>query len=298
VGPAEFLAPIAGSLLIEELGIRVLRQACQDAAALTTSHPDVTYVAVNVAPRQLTARDFHEHVLAALADAGLGPQRLVLEITETALVHDLSVARAALNTLRAHGIRIALDDFGTGYATLTSLRQLPIDMLKIDRTFVAGLGESDQDARIVASVVSLAKSIGIHAVAEGVETLRQADAVRAVGCGLGQGYYWSAAVPASDLPETLTRITSAGHPTARTGKVELLSKTSPVETRRIIELHRAGASPQTIAAALNQAGLQTSVGRRWHAAQVVRVIETTTALARRDTTPGTSADAADPDPIP
>jgi diguanylate cyclase (GGDEF)-like protein len=297
VGPAEFLAPIADSLLIEELGIRVLRQACQDAAALMTSHPDLAYVAVNVAPRQLTARDFHEHVLAALADAELEPQRLVLEITETALVDDLSVARAALNTLRAHGIRIALDDFGTGYATLTSLRQLPIDMLKIDRTFVSGLGESDQDARIVASVVSLAKSIGIHAVAEGVETVRQAEAVRAVGCGLGQGYFWSAAVPADDVPATLTRITAAGRPmtTTRRARMESVPTTSPVETRRIIELHRAGASPQTIAGALNQAGLQTSFGRRWHAVQVVRVIETATALGRADAAQAGADPAQDAD---
>jgi hypothetical protein len=224
-------------------------------------------------------------VLAALSDAGLAPDHLVLEITETALVHDLSVARSVLNMLRAHGIRIALDDFGTGYATLTSLRQLPIDMLKIDRTFVAGLGESDQDARIVASVVSLAHSIGIDAVAEGVETVRQAEAVRAVGCRLGQGYYWSPAVPVRDLPGTLRQITTgtaAAAASTRRARADSARGTGPVETRRIIELHRAGASPVTIAAALNQAGLQTSVGRRWHAAQVIRVIEIATALGRVD----------------
>jgi diguanylate cyclase (GGDEF)-like protein len=282
-GPAEFLPPNAGSLLIEELGVRVLRQSCQDAVALLADQPDLGYVAVNVAPRQLTSPGFAEHVLAALTDAGLAPEHLVLEITETALVHDLSVARTALNALRAHGIRIALDDFGTGYATLTSLRQLPIDMLKIDRTFVAGLGESDQDATIVASVVALARSIGIDAVAEGVETERQAEAARAVGCRLGQGYYWSPAVPAADLPTTMSRITAEGGATrARRRRDDRTHRAGPVETRRIVELHGAGASAQTIAAALNQAGMLTEAGRRWHPAQVNRVIDAVTAMGRAD----------------
>jgi predicted signal transduction protein with EAL and GGDEF domain len=226
-----------------------------------------------VAPRQLTAAGFHEQVVTALSDADLGPEHLVLEITETALVDDLSVARSALNALRALGIRVALDDFGTGYATLTSLRQLPIDMLKIDRTFVSGLGESDQDATIVASVVSLARSIGIDAVAEGVETPRQAEAVRAVGCRLGQGYHWSPAVPKAQLTETVAQISALGGPAAaRRGRQARTQHAGPVETRRIIELHRAGASAPTIAAALNQAGMQTKAGRRWHPAPVTPVI--------------------------
>jgi EAL domain-containing protein (putative c-di-GMP-specific phosphodiesterase class I) len=253
--------------------MRVLRQACRDAVELMAIHPDLGYVAVNVAPRQLTAAGFHEQVVTALSDADLGPEHLVLEITETALVDDLSVARSALNALRALGIRVALDDFGTGYATLTSLRQLPIDMLKIDRTFVSGLGESDQDATIVASVVSLARSIGIDAVAEGVETARQAEAVRAVGCRLGQGFHWSPAVPKADLTQTVAQISALGGPAAaRRGRQARTQHAGPVETRRIIELHRAGASAPTIAAALNQAGMQTKAGRRWHPAQVTRVI--------------------------
>ena len=271
VGPAEFLPPIAGSPLIEDLGLRVLRQACQDAVTLMELHPDLGYVAVNVAPRQLTRPEFAEQVAAALATAGLRPQHLVLEITETALVHDLSVARAALNALRAHGIRIALDDFGTGYATLTSLRQLPIDMLKIDRTFVSGLGQSHQDATIVASVVALARSIGIDAVAEGIETAEQAEAVRAVGCRLGQGYFWSPAVPAAAVGRVLQAVGSRAVPPMPVDEPAPVG--DPVPTRRIIELHRAGASPRTIAAALNQAGLLTPAGRRWHPVQVTRAPE-------------------------
>jgi len=283
VAPAEFLPPIAGSPLIEDLGMRVLRQACQDAATLMTTQPGLGYVAVNVAPRQLTRPEFAEQVLAALAAADLSPQHLVLEITETALVHDLSVARAALNALRANGIRIALDDFGTGYATLTSLRQLPIDMLKIDRTFVAGLGESDQDATIVASVVSLARSIGIDAVAEGIETARQAEGVRAVGCRLGQGYFWSPAVPAVALASTLAEIRdTAGRSAPQPPAQERAQPAGPVPTRRIIELHRTGASERTIAAALNQAGMLTAAGRRWHPVQVKRVIDDVLGSAATD----------------
>lgn len=290
VGPAEFLPPIADSLLIEDLGLRVLRQACRDAAVLMSRQADLSYIAVNVAPRQLTSAEFPEHVLAALADAALSPHQLVLEVTETALVHDLSATLTTLNILRDHGVRVALDDFGTGYASLTSLRQLPIDLLKIDRTFVSGLGVSDQDATIVASVVALARSIGIEAVAEGVETQRQADAVRAVGCRLAQGFHWSAAVPAADLPATLARIAesvSAGRPSQTSG---FTLRAGPVEARRIIELHRDGASPQTIAAALNRAGLRTSVGARWHATQVLRTIDAVTADSGAGSEPSRGVD--------
>jgi diguanylate cyclase (GGDEF)-like protein len=270
LAPAEFLPAIADNPLIDDVGGVVLHQACVDSALLVTQVRDLSYVAVNVAPRQLRDRDFPDRVLTELDAAGLSPRRLVLELTGLASIDDLSVAGTVMTELREQGIRLAIDGYGTGSATLTALRQLPVDIVKIHRSFVAGLGRSEEDANIVASVASLAHSMGIETVADGVETEEQATAVRALGCRLAQGHWWSAAVPLTELPETIERINRDGHRQARRQRG---LPGGPVEIRRIIEMHRSGASVQTIAAALNRAGLLTSTGSRWHAAQVLRVLD-------------------------
>ena len=277
LAPVEFLPGVTDTPLIESLGASVLRQACADAALLVTQVSDLSYFSVNVAPRQLADRQFVERVLRELQAAGLSPHRLLLEITEVARVEELTNARAVMDELRGHGVRITIDDFGTGYATLAALRELPIDMLKIDRTFIAGLGHSDDDATIIASIASLARSMGIETVADAVETDEQADAVRALGCRYAQGHRWSPAVAPADLPDAIERINRVGHRRARRPRG---LPGGPVETRRILEMHRSGASVQTIAAALNRAGLQTVAGTRWHAAQVQRVLETDAAEDR------------------
>jgi EAL domain-containing protein (putative c-di-GMP-specific phosphodiesterase class I) len=256
---------------MEDLGAFVLARVGREAAEVLDRTPDLDYVSVNVAPRQLSSPGFADGVLANLHETGLAPTSLVLEITELALVDDLGAACIALADLRRAGVRIALDDFGTGHATLTSLRQLPLDMLKIDRSFVAGLGESDEDATIVGSVAALAKSIGVESIAEGVESPAQAEAARALGCRLAQGHRWSPAVPLAEVGSVIEVITRDGRRRARPRGADLPG--GPVEIQRITELHGTGASAQTIAAALNRAGLSTTAGNRWHATQVLRVLD-------------------------
>ena len=270
LAPAAFLPAIENNPLIEDVGALVLRHACIDTALLVTQVPELSFVSVNVAPRQLADRAFPGRVRTELEAAGLAPGRLVLELTNVDRVDDVAPAGGVIKELRAQGIRLAIDDFGTGQATLAALRELPIDLLKIDRTFVERLGRSDEDATIVASVASLAGSMGIETVADGVETDEQAVAVRALGCRFAQGHRWSPAVPLVELPDTIERVTRDGHRKARRSR-ELPG--GPVETRRIVEMHRSGASPQTIAAALNRAGMQTAAGTRWHAAQVLRMLD-------------------------
>ncbi|WP_432491307.1 putative bifunctional diguanylate cyclase/phosphodiesterase [Kineococcus gypseus] len=190
--PSEFIDLAERSGLVRELGARVLDAAVEQGArwARDPRHPTVE-VAVNLSTRQLTDPGVVDVVTAALQRHGLEPHLLVLEVTETALVTDPEAAATALAALKALGIGIAVDDFGTGYASLTYLQRFPVDELKIDRSFVTGLGISDGDTAIVRTCVDLAHAMGIRAVAEGVETEEQRRALAGMGCDFGQGYFFS-----------------------------------------------------------------------------------------------------------
>jgi diguanylate cyclase (GGDEF)-like protein/PAS domain S-box-containing protein len=191
VPPAEFIPVAEESGLIVELGQRVLTLACGDTAAWNADHPDHPLsVAVNLSVHQL-GPGVVDVVAAALEVSGLTPELLCLEITESALMDDAEVVGAALHELKGLGVRLGVDDFGTGYSSLLYLRGFPIDVLKIDRSFVSGMEEVDADAAIVEGVLSLAHALGLEAVAEGVETAEQAARLRNLGCELGQGYLWS-----------------------------------------------------------------------------------------------------------
>jgi EAL domain-containing protein (putative c-di-GMP-specific phosphodiesterase class I) len=148
---------------------------------------------VNVSPRQLQQADFVSQVQCALDDHRLGPESLVVEITESAIME--AGTAAILRGLKDIGVCLAMDDFGTGYSSLSYLKHLPLDMIKIDRTFVAGIEES-ADRSIVDAVIALAHGLGIGVVAEGIETETQAERLRELGCDLGQGYLFSHPVPA------------------------------------------------------------------------------------------------------
>jgi EAL domain-containing protein (putative c-di-GMP-specific phosphodiesterase class I) len=138
-------------------------------------------------------------VARALVESALDPNLLCLEITETVLMEDAGSSRTALDSLKALGVQLAVDDFGTGYSSLLYLRRFPVDILKVDRSFVSGLGQSPADTAIVAGVVGLAHALGLVAVAEGVETAEQAARLAALGCNLAQGYLWSRALPVERL---------------------------------------------------------------------------------------------------
>ena len=195
VSPAEFIPIAEETGLIVPLGEWVLRSACATAARW----PDFVRVAVNLSPVQFRARGLVAMVTSALAGAGLAPQRLELEVTETALLEDDEATVAILRQLRALGVRISLDDFGVGYSALGYLRKFSFDMIKIDRSFVQTLGESHESGAIVRTIAALGANLGVETTAEGVETAQQLELVREAGCTAVQGFYFGRPRPAADI---------------------------------------------------------------------------------------------------
>jgi diguanylate cyclase (GGDEF)-like protein/PAS domain S-box-containing protein len=196
VMPCEFVTVAEESGLIVRLGEQMLHQGCRVLGAWATDPvTEHRTLSVNVSAHQLVQGDLVGAVRRSLGLAGVDPRRLSLELTETALMDDVDAAGDVLRRLRALGVRLWVDDFGTGYSSLIHLRRLPLDGLKIDRSFVAGLVTQEEDRVIVGSIISLAHSLGLVALAEGVETEDQAEHLRRLGCDLAQGYLWSPAMP-------------------------------------------------------------------------------------------------------
>jgi len=199
--PDAFIDAAEESGVIRDLGAWVLTEAVEQAVRWDAAGADPgLQVAVNVSARQLADTDLVTRVAGVLARAGLPASRLVLEITETALMHDPESALTSLQALRSLGVLLAVDDFGTGYSSFTYLKQFPVDELKIDRSFVAGMTTDAGDRAIVASCVHLAHAMGLVAVAEGVESADERDALLALGCDQAQGYFFSRPVPADAVP--------------------------------------------------------------------------------------------------
>lgn len=201
--PSEFIDVAEQTGLIAELGTWVLREAVGQAARWNRAGvtDSGAKMAVNLSTRQLAQPNLVEQVESALTEHELSADQLTLEITETALINDPAAALATLTQLEDLGVNIAIDDFGTGYGSLTYLQQFPISELKIDRSFVTGLGAGSHtdNAAIVAACVQLAHGVGIHALAEGVETQAERDALLAMGCDLAQGYLFARPLPALEL---------------------------------------------------------------------------------------------------
>ena len=198
--------------LIPEVGRRVLAAACRTAARWHASGAPVR-VSVNVSARQLARpEELVGHVREALAETGLPPTLLALEMTESVLMENMRQAEGVLQTLRALGIELEIDDFGVGYSSLSYLHRLPIDSIKIDRSFIAGLPEDRGSARILEAIVGLARAFGIKTTAEGVETHEQLEAVRSAGCDTAQGYLLARPAADTDVPDALVR----GQTVART----------------------------------------------------------------------------------
>ncbi len=205
--PPDVFIPIAESTgLIHPLGAQVLFTACRTAARWRPANGRRPRIAVNVSPLQLATPAFVGQVSTALEESGLEPQQLVLEITESAAMEDLAQGAARLNALRSLGVQIALDDFGIGHSPLSMLRQLPIDVLKIDRSFVAHVHQNARDAVIVRLVIDTAHTLGLSVCGEGVETREQAHQLVALGCDTAQGWYFGRPAPDSpDLADDLDR---------------------------------------------------------------------------------------------
>jgi diguanylate cyclase (GGDEF)-like protein len=195
--PAEFIPIAEASGLILPLGAQVLEMACDAARHWPRASAKCpAAIAVNLSPRQFERGDLPSVIREKLKRTGLEPERLHLELTETAVIDLRPDVLLQLGRIRDLGVQIGLDDFGTGYASLTHLRRLPLTFVKIDQTFVQGLGTDDEDERIVAAVVDLARNLGLRSIAEGIQTSDQLDRLRELGCDQGQGYLYAHPMPA------------------------------------------------------------------------------------------------------
>ena len=208
VSPDEFITLAEETGLIQPLDRWVLRRACRDGAAMRASGvlPADVYLAVNVSAGHVAQPGFESAVLSALAEFGLPANALVLEVTESAVMRDPEAAQAVLENLHELGVRIAIDDFGTGYSSLAYLRRLPVGALKIDRSFIHHISDSEDDRSIVTAVISLAAALDVTTTAEGIETFADLALLQHLGCPAGQGFYWSPAISPSDLEALLARL--------------------------------------------------------------------------------------------
>ena len=205
VSPAQFI-PIAEDCgLILPIGNWVLRQACEQARVWANAGLPPTTMAVNVSAKEFRAENFLEQLFAVLDETGIDPALLELELTESVLMKHAESAAAILRTLRDRGVQVAVDDFGTGYSSLSYLRKFPIDALKIDQSFVGQITAAGDDASIVTAVISMAQSLKLRVVAEGVETLEQLEFLQAQKCDEAQGYYFSRPVPPLQFATLLRR---------------------------------------------------------------------------------------------
>jgi EAL domain-containing protein (putative c-di-GMP-specific phosphodiesterase class I) len=200
LSPATFILVAEECGLIEPIGQWVLRTACQRAKAwLDAGYPPLK-MAVNISSRQLIhPREFSRGLSRILNATGLDPRFLELEMTESLLVQNAEENIAVLRRLGQDGVRIAVDDFGTGYSSLSYLRQLPIDTLKIDRSFVRDIETDPEDMAIIQAIIAMAHSLGLQVTAEGVETRGQLEALERLGCDEYQGYLFSKPLPAEEI---------------------------------------------------------------------------------------------------
>ena len=207
VSPIAFIPVAEETGLIVALGRWVLASACQQAVAWEALGPQAhVAVSVNVSGRQLQEVGFVDDVQAVLDATGLAPRRLVLEITESVMMRDPTQTLASLRALKALGVRLAIDDFGTGYSSLAYLRQFPVDVLKIDKTFIDGVGHGGDENVLATAIVSLGAALALTTVAEGIEDVAQLARLRALGCQRGQGYLFARPMP----PDAVANQLAAG----------------------------------------------------------------------------------------
>ncbi len=196
LAPSEFIPLAERTGLVVPLGSWVLREACRAGATMDLERAPT--VAVNVSAKQLLRPGFAEEVATVLRETGMPPRRLVLEMTESVLLDDFAGAQRTLNRIRELGVWIAIDDFGTGYSSLSYLSQLPVDILKVDKSFIDRVTTEDHAASVTLAILEMSRNLQLVTVAEGVETDAQAAWLRARSCGRGQGYLWSRPVPLAD----------------------------------------------------------------------------------------------------
>ena len=193
VPPGGFIETMEDTGLIVFLGVWVLREACRAARMLQESLPGAQdlSISVNVSPRQFAQPDLAAQIRTVIEEVGIDPHRLRLEITESAMIGDMDRVAAVLRELKEIGVRVSIDDFGTGYSSLSYLHSLPLDVLKIDRSFVSAMAHNGESLQIVRTIMSLAHNLGMDVIAEGPEDAEQVSQLRSIGCEYGQGFYFS-----------------------------------------------------------------------------------------------------------
>ena len=197
VSPAVFIPLAEQSNLIVQIGYWVLQEGCKAQVAAQADHPGLS-ISINVSPRQFRHPDFVSQVRNAVDKARADPTLLILEVTEGLLIDDVEGTIERMNELAAMGIRFSIDDFGTGYSSLAYLKRLPLYELKIDKSFIRDTPGDSNDAAIVQSILGVARNLGLHVVAEGVETPAQAQFLAASGCNAMQGYLFARPMPVGD----------------------------------------------------------------------------------------------------
>ena len=200
ISPGEFIPVAEQTGLIVELGTWVLGEACRQLAEWRPDFPRPRYVSVNVAGHQLQRDDFPDIVSAALERSGLDPCALLLEVTESSLISDVEGSQRRMEAVRERGVRFAIDDFGTGYSSLSYVHRFPLDVLKIDKSFIDELTTSRHGRALVDAIVKMAASLDLKVVAEGIEECEQLQALRDIGCELGQGFYFARPLPPHEVP--------------------------------------------------------------------------------------------------
>jgi diguanylate cyclase (GGDEF)-like protein len=205
VAPGDFIPIAEETGLIVELGRWAVERACVQMIEWERTYPDAPWfaISVNISGRQFSDASFVGDVASILAATGVDPFRLIIEITESQMMDDVPSSIRTLRGLRELGVQLAVDDFGTGYSSLSSLRHLPVNHLKIDRSFIETVGTDSDDSIIISGIIGLTHGLGLSAVAEGIETAEQLAKVRDLGCNYAQGFYFSRPLPPGDLTHFL-----------------------------------------------------------------------------------------------
>jgi len=273
--PDQFIPVAEDCGLILPIGNWALREACRQARAWVDAGLPVTTMAVNVSSRELHQESFLRGLFSILDDTGLDPRFLELELTESVLMEHSESAASILQTLRERGVQVAIDDFGTGYSSLSYLGKFPVDALKIDQSFVSHISTAGDNASIVTAVISMARSLKLRVVAEGVETLEELAFLQTHQCDEGQGFYFGRPVPAEQFAALLQR-----------GLLETVSAQDLERRIAVLERELAERDQQTEKAELENARLR-------------KVVETLEGGNRSLTAyPGNPSSHPDPDPHP
>jgi len=261
ISPLQFIPIAEETGLIVPLGRWVLEEACRQIRHWQITHPEASdlLVSVNLSGRQFQNARLVDEVQQTLHETGLDPTCLQLEITETAVMKDAASTIKTLHELKALGVKLAIDDFGTGYSSLSYLRQFPVDTLKIDRSFVDGLGREAQDTELVRSVIAMAKSLSLAVTSEGIETTEQLTQLQELGCDRGQGFLLRPAAPCRSVRRgTLARLPNGP---GRSGREELRRRPTPGHVALPTAFAATGGRRRSTFR--SDAGLDIASGCRW-----------------------------------